>query len=186
MKHIYFLLTVMLLAGQVVAQTSTPPVSMTSNLNLSKSNINRILYPAAVLTDANAQLLLADLEKQAPMNEADLKAWLMSNFKRFGVDNKIINQISVFTSAPAGDCKTCAKACPGRCIKTSDANCGCLTKPTADYTTAPVEKKVTYILVSTELLEDTRAMGRIATTVEALKATGTTMQKDKTASKPKE
>jgi hypothetical protein len=72
-------------AGLLLAVAPTV-FAATSNLNLSKSNIYRLTYHSALLTEAQAKAMLAELDRFGPMSEARMKQWLPANFKRFGVD----------------------------------------------------------------------------------------------------
>src|SRR5690242_3621398 len=77
----------------------TPLAWATSNLNLSKSNINRylVVYPADLVTNANATLMLAALDKIGPADEARIKQWLAANFQRYGIDGSRVKKIVILS-----------------------------------------------------------------------------------------
>ena len=77
------LLTLGTLAGLVVTLLSLSWAA--ANLNSSKSNAYRLTYPTDLVSPAQAQAMLADLDKLGPADEAKLKQWLAANFKRHGI-----------------------------------------------------------------------------------------------------
>jgi len=80
----------------------------TSNLNLSKSNINRyvLVYPTELVTAAKAKSMLAALDKSGPLDEARLKQWLAANFRQYGVDGSRVKKIVIL--APGKNVKETA------------------------------------------------------------------------------
>ncbi len=88
--------TVLSLAAAVTSWAAT------SNLNLSKSNIYRLTASSDILTTAQAQAMLADLDTHAPMNEEQLKMWLPANFKRFGISGQLVKKIVILPPGTAG------------------------------------------------------------------------------------
>ena len=66
-----------------------------TNLNSSRSNIYRLIYPADIMSQAQATALLAELDKIGPADDARLKQWLPANFKRHGVQGDSIKKIIV-------------------------------------------------------------------------------------------
>lgn len=66
-----------------------------SNLNSSRSNTFRLTYPSDLVNSAQAQQILAELEKMGPAGEAKLKQWLLANFKRHGIDGARVKKIIV-------------------------------------------------------------------------------------------
>ena len=75
----------------------TPPGWATSNLNLSKSNINHylVVYPTNLVTDAKAKAMLTALEKVAPADEAKFKQWLAANFQQYGIDGSRVKKVVI-------------------------------------------------------------------------------------------
>jgi len=138
------------------------PVTQASNLNLSKSNINRLIYPSALITAANAQLLLDDLEKAGAMDATRQKTWLASNFKRFGIDPVKVKQVSIFSGRQYADCTICKDNCKGRCVQDPGADCVCVSHSDPNLRIAPNEKVLNYIFLSTELTEDPAALELIS------------------------
>ncbi len=90
------LATVFFLAAAVAFAAAT------SNLNLSKSNVYRLTASSDILTTAQAQAMLADLDTHAPMNEEQLKMWLPANFKRFGINQQLVKKIVILPPGAAG------------------------------------------------------------------------------------
>ena len=66
-----------------------------ANLNSSKSNIYRLTYPSDLVSPAQAQAILADLDKLGPADEAKLKQWLPANFKRLGIAGDQVKKIVI-------------------------------------------------------------------------------------------
>jgi hypothetical protein len=75
----------------------TPFGWATSNLNLSKSNINRylVVYPTNLVTDAKAETMLNAIDKIAPADEAKLKQWLKANFEQYGIDGSRVKKVVI-------------------------------------------------------------------------------------------
>lgn len=65
------------------------------NLNSSRSNIYRLTYPSDLASPAQVKAILAELDKMGPADEAKLKHWLASNFKRFGIAGDRIKKLVV-------------------------------------------------------------------------------------------
>jgi hypothetical protein len=95
-----------------------------TNLNSSKSNIYKVTYDTAVVSDAQATALLAELDKMGPADEATLKKWLPANFRRFGIHSDHIKTISVL-SARQITCSDCVETCKGKCVKSPRGDCFC-------------------------------------------------------------
>jgi len=95
-----------------------------TNLNSSKSNAYKVVYDTAVVTDAQAKALLADLDKLGPQDEATLKKWLPANFRRIGIKGEGIKQVSVL-SARQITCSDCVDTCKGKCVKSPRGDCFC-------------------------------------------------------------
>ena len=70
-----------------------------SNLNLSKSNINRLTYSTGILTAAQAKAMLDDLDAIGPMDEEQMQLWLEASYRRFRINPDLIKKTVVF---PAG------------------------------------------------------------------------------------
>jgi hypothetical protein len=78
-----------------LALLTASPSPAASNLNQSKSNINRIVYPTDLIKADQVPLLLADLDKLGAATEAKLQEWLPKNLERFGIDPKRVKKIVV-------------------------------------------------------------------------------------------
>jgi hypothetical protein len=74
----------------------------TSNLNLSKSNLYRMTYHANIVTGAQAAALLSELDGLGPMDVEKLKAWLPANFRRFGIEPRLVKKTVVLPAGQAG------------------------------------------------------------------------------------
>ena len=123
-----------------------------ANLNLSKSNINRVVYSSGVMTTSNAQLLLDELDK-TPMDEATLKMWLATNFKRFGVDPSVVKQTLVYSFRQYADCTVCSKHCKGRCVQDPGADCICYYHSEPNLRMAQNERPGNIILFTQEAMQ---------------------------------
>lgn len=161
MKPMYLLFVIMMVYGQIFSQKNLTVQS--ANLNLSKSNINRLIYPSTLISQANAQLLVDDLEKAGAMNVERQKTWLASNFKRFGIDSALVKQISIFSGRQYADCTICKKNCKGRCVQDPGADCVCISHSEPNLRLAQPEKLLNFIFLSTEVTDDAAAMEAIAT-----------------------
>ena len=89
-------LTLVLLGTALAAQAAT------SNLNLSKSNIYRLTYHTNIATGPQAAALLAELDKLGPMDVERLKQWLPANFKRFGIEPRLVKKTVILPAGKAG------------------------------------------------------------------------------------
>ena len=65
------------------------------NLNSSRSGVYRIVSDANVVSQAQGDALAKALDKQGPLTEAKAKAWMVSNFKVFGIDGTRVKVIKV-------------------------------------------------------------------------------------------
>jgi hypothetical protein len=85
------------------------------NLNSSRSNIYRMVYPADLVSQAQATAMLAELDKLGPSDEAKLKRWLAANFKRFGIQETRVKRISVFLEQQIS-CTSSVETCKGKWV----------------------------------------------------------------------
>ena len=164
MKLTYLFLGAMFFIGQLSAQKS--PVVTTSNLNLSKSNINRLVYPANTLTAANAQALLAELENGNLTDQAKQKSWLCSNFRKFGVSPDVIKQIFIFAARQFEDCTICKKNCKGRCIQDPGTDCVCVQHSEPNLRISKDKASPAIILLSSAMMDEAAAIGLVAKKME--------------------
>jgi hypothetical protein len=74
----------------------------TSNLNLSKSNLYRLTFPADLVSKEQAAAMLAELDRLGAADEATLKKWLPANFRRFGVAPERVKKVLVLAPGKAG------------------------------------------------------------------------------------
>ncbi len=169
MKSILFIFGFLFLWGQVVSQKGQTVQS--ANLNMSKSNINSLVYPSTILTAANAQLLLIDLEKAGSMDVDRQKTWLASNFKRFGIEPTLVKQISIFTGRQYADCTICKQHCKGRCVQDPGADCVCISHSEPNLRITQSEKPLTIILLFTEAVEETAALELVSNTISSARST---------------
>jgi hypothetical protein len=102
--------------GNVYAVTPQKKQETTTvNLNSSKSNIYRLVYDARVASQAQANALLAKLDKLGPADETKLKVWLPANFKSVGIQETRLKKITILLEQTAS-CTAGAKTCKGRWI----------------------------------------------------------------------
>ncbi|HNR06341.1 MAG TPA: hypothetical protein PKM27_03440 [Saprospiraceae bacterium] len=168
----YFILGLWMFAGICLAQKPAAP--LTSNLNLSKSNINRLIYPEPLLTAVNARLLLADLEKINPPDEAGLKTWLVANFKRFGIQPDQVKQIVIYSSRSYSDCTICKKNCKGHCVQDPGSDCVCIHKSEPNLRTIDQGKAGNVIYFSLSAVGEKEALDKILNTIQAQKTAAVT------------
>jgi hypothetical protein len=108
-------------------------VTATSNLNLSKSNLYRLTSNADIVTVAQAQAMLAELDGLGPMDEATMKLWLTANSRRFGIRPERIKRtvflpagkvgkeaVIILLSNPADEAKALASTVKSSKSKSSD------------------------------------------------------------------
>ncbi len=88
-----------------------------TNLNSSKSNVYRLVYPADLVTSAQAAAILADLDKSGQVDEAKLRQLLQQQIlPKNGVQVGRIRTISVGVFRQMA-CSDCAFGCEGRCVQ---------------------------------------------------------------------
>jgi hypothetical protein len=73
-----------------------------ANLNMSKSNIYRLTYPADLTSAAQANAMLAELDQLGTAGDAKLKQWLPANFKQYGIETKRVRKIVILPAGRAG------------------------------------------------------------------------------------
>jgi len=82
-KHLAGAAVVFLMLGVMVSRAA-------SNLNLSKSNVNRLIYPADTVSQAQAAAILADLDSVMQSGgRVNLQAAVEEALKKQGLDTKI-------------------------------------------------------------------------------------------------
>jgi len=168
MKILFFLLAGLLTMSPCYSQKNM--TVQTANLNLSKSNINRIIYPSTVLSPEKAMGLLADLEKEKHIDEAAIKMWVASNIKRYAVPIDQDVQINVFTTRSYEDCTICKKNCKGRCVQDPGADCVCVSHSEPNLRIQQTGPVHSVIFISTTYVDDEMALNVITNTLAAFKA----------------
>ena len=164
MKVQFIILTAMLCISQLHSQKNV--AVQTSNLNASKSNINRLIYPSTIVTPANAQLILDEMEKLDPMDAERQKTWLASNFKRFGIEPTQVKQITIFPARQYADCTICKQHCTGRCVQDPGADCICFSHSDPNARVITGGKSVNIIYLSTAVVDEATALDHISTAIE--------------------
>ncbi len=146
-----------------IQQAQKNLTELTSNLNLSKSNINRIVYPISLLSPVNAALLLKEFD-QTKIDEPDaMKKWLAANFKRFGVNADKVKQLDIYSFRQYEDCTICKKNCKGHCIQDPGTDCVCVHKSEPNLRSIPEQgKSGTIIYMSLNSLQDDEVIGTIS------------------------
>lgn len=167
---VYLLFLGLVFTSNPMEAQKTPAV-LTSNLNLSKSNINRLIYPRNLLTPANAQALLADLDKINPPDEAGIKTWLAANFKRFGIDPDKVKQISIYNGKQFADCTICKKNCKGRCVQDPGSDCVCMYKSEPNLRTTESTRPIHIIYFSDQVSEEAGLLDLMAKAMESKPST---------------
>jgi len=109
----------------MVGSVTTLLVSMVSmpwaaaNLNLSKSNINRVVYSTDGMTSAQAAALVAEFDKMPPVDEAAVrkalqKLFIPINFKLISIiPGKPITVLLLTNPAHEGEARRIAVSDPG-------------------------------------------------------------------------
>ena len=85
------------------------------SLNSSRSNVYRMVYPTDLVSQAQATAMLAELDKLGPANETKLKQWLPANFKRFGIQESRVKQISIYLEQQVS-CSASVETCKGKWV----------------------------------------------------------------------
>lgn len=179
MKTLSFFFLVMMLWSQSYSQKNMS--IQASNLNMSKSNINRLVYSSGMVSAANADLILAELEKMAPMDEETLKMWLPANFKRFGIEPTLVSQITIFSARQYADCTVCKKHCKGRCVQDPGADCICMYHSEPNLRMGASEKPLTIIFLSGQTIDEATALELVSNTISSSKR-ATTVKSSKSNS----
>jgi hypothetical protein len=141
------------------------------SLNSSRSNIYRLVYPADLVSQAQASALLAELDKLGPADEATLNRWLRANFKRFGIQENRVKRISIYLEQQIS-CTASVGTCKGKWVdpglnarKEANAVCFCYGPITSPTQVRQVDKASPIrILLLTDPADEAAAM--------AIKGTG--------------
>lgn len=179
MKTFGFVISCVFCSSFIFSQKN--PVTQTSNLNLSKSNINRVVYPSGMMTSAAAQTMLVDLGKANLPEQSKQKAWLVNNFRKYNLDADKIKQIIFFPLRQYEDCTICKKYCKGHCVQDPGADCVCIqhSDPNLLFAdpinagvmpslkTADPGKAGTLIYLSLSVIDEDPAMELMANTISA-------------------
>lgn len=147
------------------------PVSQAVNLNTSRSNVNRLIYVPGLVTPANAQLMLTELDAMPQMEEVSLKIWVAANFKRFGIDSNQVKQITIYSGREFSDCTICKQNCKGRCVQDPGADCICMYHSEPNLRIAQSERPLAIIFLSHEIVDEAIALDMIATTISSGRVT---------------
>ena len=126
--------------------------TLTSNLNASKSNINRMAYDTRILSTAQAESLLADAEKEG-IRAAQMKTWLAANFKRLGVHEEKIKVFDVYVARENSSCNDCKKNCKGRCVWEAKETCTCFYRSEPNLRTTEMAQPM-LIVVLTDVAQE--------------------------------
>ena len=174
MKLTYFPIALLLFIGHLTAQNGQSRLS--TNLNSSKSNVYRLIYPASMFTSPNAHSLLVDLEKTNLTNQEEIRKWLTSNFGKYGVRQGQIKQISFFRQQTKA-CKACYLKCKGVCVPepgNEKEGCLCISILSAapDSDKVDTDKSVTIIYLSTTILDDATTLDQVQRTVKGSNSNG--------------
>jgi hypothetical protein len=164
MKTLSIIWAIILMTSPLLSQKN--PTVLTSNLNMSKSNINRVIYPPTLMSQENAQLMLNELDKSGHMEAAALKMWLAANFRRFNVDTSLVRQISIYQGQKFKDCIACKEQCGGPCAEELASGCLCLTTAKSGIRRKPGEPLFNIIYLSSEVVSDSLVFERMANTLK--------------------
>ncbi len=131
-----------------------------TNFNSSRSNIYRLVYPADVVTSAQAAAILADLDKIGPLDEAKLKQLLQQQIlPKHGVQASRFLKIEMRAERQIG-CEECVETCTGTCVKSPRGDCFCYERlPTDPARLGPLRKSGSIIiLLMTNPADETKAL----------------------------
>ena len=85
----------------------------TANLNSSKSNIYQVVFDSRLVSQAQGDAMVKELDKLGPVDETQLKQWLAQNFKTFGIDGSRVKEIAIFLQQRVS-CAASADSCKGK------------------------------------------------------------------------
>lgn len=149
MKTSLLLFVMFVLSAPSFAQKDV--TGQATNLNTSRSNFYRLVYPPNFLTGDDAARMLDELDK-TPMDATQLKMWLPANFKRFGLKPERVKQISIYAYKEHPDCNACEKDCSGKCVQDSEGVCVCISSgPSSD---SREKRPVSVILLLDKVIGD--------------------------------
>lgn len=168
MKLSTFTIALLFLTCQLNAQKG--PSTQAPHLNSSRSNVYRLIYPANMFTAPNAQSLLNDLEKTHITSQPEIKKWLVSHFKNYGVRQVQIKQISFFKEQTKA-CKACYLHCKGVCVPepgNEKEGCLCISILSAseDTNNQVNEKSITTIFLSVSNLDEATTLEQVRRTIK--------------------
>lgn len=171
MKLSTFTIALFLIISQLNAQKGQS--TQATNLNSSRSNAYRLIYPAGLFSAPNAQSLLIDLEKTHITSQPEIKKWLASHFNNYGGSPVQIKQISFFREQTKA-CKACYLHCKGVCVPepgNEKEGCLCISifSSTEDNIKLAAEKSVTIIFLSVSILDDATTLDQVQRTFKASK-----------------
>jgi hypothetical protein len=127
--------------------------TLTSNLNLSKSNINRMAYDNILLTSAQGEELLIQAEQAGIRDAGQMKQWLAANFKRMGIADEKIKVFDIYFARETSSCENCRKNCKGRCLWEGKEECICFYKSEPNLRQAQSSQPMLIVLLSDPALE---------------------------------
>ena len=159
MKTSLLLFVILVLSSSSFAQKDV--TGQATNLNASRSNFYRLVYPPDFLTPDDAARMLDELDK-TPMDAEQLKMWLPSNFKRFGLKPARVKQISIYAYTEYPDCNACEKDCSGKCVQDSEGVCVCIS--TGSSSDSRDKRPVSVILLLDKVIGDDGTIDLIALT----------------------
>ena len=137
-----------------------------TNLNSSRSNVYRMVYPADLVSQSQASALLAELDKMGPADEAKLKVWLPANFKKYGIDAARVKKISILAGRQIA-CTDCTETCKGKCVKGARGDCFCYEPLTSSARLKQVSKaSPAVILLLSDPTDEAQALAKITGQVD--------------------
>ncbi len=142
------------------------PSSANSNLNSSRSNVYRMVYPADLVSQAQVTTMLAALEKLGPADEAKLKQWLSANLTRFGIPETRVKEIDIFLEQQIS-CIASAETCKGKYVKGQKGVCLCYGSMTNSTQVQRVSKASPIVIF---LLSDPKQKADAFTTINNSKS----------------
>ncbi len=155
-------LTLVLLFTTSILAAQKPPTVLATNLNSSKSNVYRLIYPGHFFSSEKALAFLHELENAQLSNQRTAKGWIAQNMKRYAKQQDVAVQVSFFTERQYKDCSNCKKYCKGRCVQDPGADCVCISHSEPNLRTVGGSGDfITVILLSEKILDEQTSLAQV-------------------------
>ena len=142
-----------------------------TNLNSSKSNVYRLVYPGDLVTQEQASAILAELDKIGLVDEAKLRQLLQQQIlPKNGVQTARIKKITIQAERQI-ICEECVENCTGTCVKSPRGDCFCYERlPTDPARLKKLDKaSPVLILLLTNPADETKALESVMNAIQNMK-----------------